>query len=593
MDVFGKEKFDQLPPKRPWDHAIELKEGAEPARAARPYHLTTTEQDVLDDFLNENLQTGRIRPSKSPWAAPLFFVKKKGGKLRPVQDYRKLNALTIKNKYPLPLISELLSSLGAAKIFTKLDIRWGFNNVRIREEDCQKAAFLTNRGLFEPTVMFFGLTNSPATFQTIMNEIFRELIMKGKVKAYIDDILIYTETLEEHRKIVEQVLDILRTNGLFLNPEKCEFEKDQVEYLGVIIGKGEAAMDPVKLRGITEWSIPKKLKDVQSFIGFCNFYRKFIKGFSTITRPLHELAKKNQPWQWTKLEQDAFDSLKEAIATAPVLRIPDAEGRFKVEADASNFATGAVLSQEHDGEWYPVAFQSESMDQAQRNYTIHDKEMLAVIRALEEWRHWLLGAKEPFEIWTDHKNLEYFMTAQNLNRRQARWNQFLAEFDYVLKHRPGKTMLKADALSRRSDHDDGSEDNKGVTLLKQPQPLDMAIKTIGEVEVDRSSDPILKKIRNYSKENKWDHEVERTVKALDQENPLWKTPGTRPRRVPVEDRPWTTVPRNIGSSYRTTLKHERKSSHIITIIRWPATLVRKRLITESRSIIGGTDFAEM
>src|SRR5262249_13853455 len=197
-----KDVFDKLPERRPWDHAIELIPGADTNVNCKIYPLTLDEQKELDSFLQEHLKSGRIRPSKSPLASPFFFVKKKDGRLRPVQDYRKLNAMTIKNRYPLPLISELVNKLKGAKYFTKLDVRWGYNNIRIRGGDEWKAAFRTNRGLFEPLVMFFGLTNSPATFQTMMNDLFRDLVAEGKVVVYIDDILIFTATIEEHRTIV-------------------------------------------------------------------------------------------------------------------------------------------------------------------------------------------------------------------------------------------------------------------------------------------------------------------------------------------------------------------------------------------------------
>jgi hypothetical protein len=208
-DVFSQASFDILPPRKPWDHAIELEPGAKHTNA-KVYPLSPSEQVALDEFIQENLASGRIRPSKSPQASPFFFVKKKDGKLRPVQDYRTLNAMTIKNRYPLPLISELINQLRGARYFTKLDVRWGFNNVRIKEGDEWKAAFRTNRGLFEPLVMFFGLTNSPATFQTMMNDIFKDLILEGVVCVYLDDILIYTKTLEEHRRVTRCVLELLQ-----------------------------------------------------------------------------------------------------------------------------------------------------------------------------------------------------------------------------------------------------------------------------------------------------------------------------------------------------------------------------------------------
>ena len=279
--VFTKASFDELPPRRPWDHAIELVPGSEP-KSSKVYPMAPDEQRQLDEFLEENLRTGRIRPSKSPMASPVFFIKKKGGDLRLVQDYRALNAMTVKNRYPLPLIKELIDKLQGAKYFTALDIRWGYNNVRMRQGDEWKAAFTTNRGLFEPLVMFFGLCNSPSTFQTMMNHIFRDLINEGKVVVYIDDVLIFTKTMEEHKEVVKRVLDLMQKHKLYLKPEKCKFHMTKVEFLGLVVSENCVEMDPIKVEGVSKWPVPKKKKDVQSFLGFTNFYCQFIKDYAKI-----------------------------------------------------------------------------------------------------------------------------------------------------------------------------------------------------------------------------------------------------------------------------------------------------------------------
>jgi len=400
-------------------------------------------------------------------AALVFFIKKKDGSLRLVQDYRALNAVTVKNRYLLPLISELVSQLRRAQYFTKLDVRWGFNNVRIKPGDEWKVAFRTNRGLFEPLVMFFGMTNSPATFQTMMNDVFRTVIAEGIVVVYLDDILIFTKTEEEHERAVRRVLEILAEHKLFLGPEKCEFHRKQIEYLGLVISENTVAMDPVKVAGVREWPTPESRTDMQAFVGFVNFYRRFIQDFSTIAQPFFDLTRSNHAWNWGTKEQEAFERLKMAVTTAPILASPQDSEPFRIEANSSDFVSGAVLSQKLPGEekWHPVAFYSKSLSPVERNYEIHDKEMLAIIHALEEWRHFLEGAWHPVEIWTDHKNLKYFMTAKKLNRRQARWSLYLACFDFKLIHRPGRSMGKPDALSRRPDHGKGASDNEDAILL--------------------------------------------------------------------------------------------------------------------------------
>jgi len=247
--VFAKEDFDILLEHRQWDHAIELIPGSEP-KSSKVYPLSPVEQKELDSFLEENLRTGRIHPSKSPMAALVFFIKKKDGSLQLVQDYQALNSMTVKNKYPLPLISELMSQLCGVRYFTKLDVRWGFNNICIKPRDEWKAAFRTNRGLFELLVMFFGMTNSPATFQTMMNDIFQNLIAEGIVVVYLDDILIFTKTEEEHAQAVQWVLQVLKENKLFLHLEKCEFYKQRIEYLGLVISENKVSMDLVKVAGV-------------------------------------------------------------------------------------------------------------------------------------------------------------------------------------------------------------------------------------------------------------------------------------------------------------------------------------------------------
>jgi hypothetical protein len=274
-----------------------------------------------------------------------------------------------------------------AKYFTKLDVCWGYNNVRIKEGDEWKATFRMNRDLFKPLVMFFGLTNSPATFQTMMNEIFQDLIMEGVVCVYIDDILIYTLSLEEHRRISRLVMERLRKHKLYLQLDKCEFEHTWIEYLVLIISEGQAEMDPVKVAGVADWPKPQNKKEVQSFLSFTNFYQWFIQDFSHHAWPLFDLTSKNAPWTWGEAQQTAFDELKHAVTSQPVLMFADDAHPFRIEADSSDFATGAVLSQQsaEDEKWHPVAFLSKSLNAVERNYKVHDKEMLAIIRALEEW----------------------------------------------------------------------------------------------------------------------------------------------------------------------------------------------------------------
>ena len=447
-DVFDKPLEGILPPPRPYDHAINLDEDFVP-KVAKAYPLSPKEKEAAEKFVDENLKEGKIRPSKSPQAAPFFFVAKKDGSLRPCQDYRYLNKHTVKDAYPLPLVSTLVDQLKGASIFTKMDVRSGYNNVRIKEGDQWKAAFITHKGLFEPTVMFFGLCNSPATFQRFMNDSFRDMIAEGWLVVYMDDLLIFSDDEETHRLRTLRVLQRMRELALPLKIEKCHFNLPEVEYLGMIVRKNTVAMDPVKVKGIADWPTPSKVKDVRSFLGFANFYRRFIPGYSNIARPLIDLTKKNTPWEWSSKCETAFTVLKKIFCMQPVLKMPDPSAPFSIATDASKHATGGVLMQQDtNGDWKPCAFLSQSLNPAERNYDIYDRELLAVIRALKEWRHYLHGSPYPVKVQTDHKNLTYFKQPQNLNRRQACWLLDLSDFDLELHHVLGKDLGAPDTLSR-------------------------------------------------------------------------------------------------------------------------------------------------
>jgi len=400
--------------------------------------------------------------------------------------------------------------MGNKKLFTKMDLQWGYNNVRIKEGDEWKAAFTTHVGSFEPVVMFFGMTNSPAMFQGMMNEIMRDLINEGKVAVFVDDVLVGTDSEEGHDEIVAEVLKWLEENDLYVKPEKCSWKTSKVNFLGVIMGQGKIEMEEEKVEGVLNWPVPKTVRDVRKFLGLANYYRWFIKNFATLAKPLNMLTRKEEKWKWEGAQQKAFEQLKGIFTTRLLLVAPNLDKEFRVEADASNFATGGVLSIKcNDNKWRPVAYISKSLNETERNYEIHDKEMLAVIRCLEAWRHFLEGAKGKFEIWSDHKNLEYFMSNQKLNRRQARWALYLSRFDFILKHVPGQRMGKVDGLSRRPDWERGVErDNKEQMLVKR-EWLEAQAAEVSEVVIDGVD--ILDRIR---KSKAKDDEVVKAVEEM-------------------------------------------------------------------------------
>lgn len=465
LDVFSKQKSERLPPHRQYDLGIDLEPGAELPKVGKLYQMSSEELRALKEFIDENLAKGYIRQSKAPCGAPVFFVKKKDGTLRLVVDYRALNRVTRKDAYPIPLTAELLDRLKAAKRFTTLDMRWGYYNVRIRDGDEWKTSFRTRYGQFEFLVMQFGLCNAPAAFQRMVNDLFHDLV-DVNVVIYLDDIIIFSENPDEHENHVREVLRRLRSADLYLKPEKCAFDTTSVDYLGLKISPGCIAMDPVKVTGVTKWPTPQNVRHVNQFLGFCNFYRRFIADYADITHPLERLKHKDVRWCWGSEEQEAFDRLKSAFVSAPVLMMPDMEAPFIVETDASDFAMGAVLSQrDESGELRPVAFYSKAMLPAERNYDIYDKELLAIVRALEEWRPYLEGSPHQVRIISDHKNLEYFMTSRDLTRRQARWSLFLNRFWFLIEHRPGRLSGGPDGMSRRPDHESEEPENSARILL--------------------------------------------------------------------------------------------------------------------------------
>jgi len=324
--------------------------------------------------------------------ALVFFVGKKDGKKRMVQDYRYLNEWTIKNNYPLLLILDVLENIGMKKVFTKMDLRWGYNNVRIKEGDEWKVAFTTLEGSFEPTVMFFGLTNLLVMFQAMMNELLRDLINTGKVAAFIDDVIIGIEGEEGHDKLVAEVIKRLEENDLYVKLEKCKWKIQEVGFLGVVIGPEGIKMEKEKVKEVLEWPTPKCVKDVQKFLGLANYYCQFIEGFAFIARPLHDLVKKDQKWNWIEKQEEVFRKLKEWFIKELVLVALDLDKKMWIEVDASDYMMGGVLLMEgEDGVWKPVAFLSKSLNETERNYKIHDKEILAIIRGLEAWWHLLEG----------------------------------------------------------------------------------------------------------------------------------------------------------------------------------------------------------
>ncbi|KAI2646312.1 Transposon Tf2-6 polyprotein [Labeo rohita] len=449
LEAFSTTKATQLPPHRPGDCAIDLLPGAVPPRG-RIFPLSQPESEAMNQYIREELAKGFIRPSTSPASAGFFFVKKKDGGLRPCIDSRALNNLTIKYRYPLPLVPPALEQLRMAKIYTKLDLRSAYNLIRIREGDEWKTAFSTTTGHYEYRVMPFGLANSPSYFQAFVNDVFRDMLNRWVI-IYIDDILIYSNSLTEHVQHVRLILQRLIEHQLYAKLEKCEFHQERITFLGYVISPEGVAMDDSKGNAVRNWPRPKTLKELQRFLGFSNFYRRFIRNFSTVAAPLSSMIKQgNNRLTWSPSAIQAYDELRQKFTTAPILHHPDPNLPFLVEVDASSTGVGAVLSQRlgQPPKTFPCAFFSHKLSSAERNYDVGNRKLLAIKLALKEWRHWLEGAKHPFTILTDHRNLEYLCSARVLNHRQARWALFFTRFQFEITYRPGSQNTKADALSR-------------------------------------------------------------------------------------------------------------------------------------------------
>ncbi|GJR83997.1 putative reverse transcriptase domain-containing protein [Tanacetum coccineum] len=415
--------------------------GAAPVARA-PYRLAPSEMKELSVQLQELLEKGFIRPSSSPWGAPVLFVKKKDGSFRMCIDYRELNKLTIKNRYPLPRIDDLFDQLQGSSVYSKIDLRSGYHQLRIKEEDILITAFRTRYGHFEFQVMPFGLTNAPAVFMDLMNRVCKPYLDKFVI-VFIDDILVYSKDEEEHGKHLKIILELLKKERLYAKFSKCDFWLDLVQFLGHVIDHSGVHVDPAKIKAIKSWAAPMTPTEVRQFLRLVGYYRRFIEGFSLISKPLTKLTQKNKKYEWGEEEEEAFQTLKQKLCSAPILALPKGTEDFMVYCDASLKGYGAVLMQREK----VIAYASRQLKVHEENYTTHDLELGAVVFALRLWRHYLYGMK--CVVFTDHKSLRYILNQKELNLRQRRWIELLSDYDCEIRYHPGKANVVADALSRK------------------------------------------------------------------------------------------------------------------------------------------------
>jgi Reverse transcriptase (RNA-dependent DNA polymerase)/RNase H-like domain found in reverse transcriptase/Integrase zinc binding domain/Chromo (CHRromatin Organisation MOdifier) domain/Retroviral aspartyl protease len=431
-----------LPPARNVAHTIPLEPGARPP-AKRMYRLSPAELVEVKKQISDLLAKGFIEPSTGPYGSPILFVQKADGSLRMVIDYRALNKITRKNRYPLPRIEDLFDSLQGAKVFSSLDLQSGYHQIRIADEDVEKSAFVTPVGAYQFRVLAFGLANSPAIFSKAMADIFKDCIGKF-VCVYLDDILVYSKDEHEHVKHLEIVLALLRKHKLYAKLSKCDFQKQSLKFLGHIVSDQGLQVDHSKVAVINEWPRPQTIKEVRSFLGLANYFRRFVQGYSSLVAPMIHLTKqeKLQPEDWTEQCEKSFTDVKALLTNAPVLAIPNPDLPYVVISDASVNGTGALLMQEGR----VCAYTSKKFIPAERNYTTTEQELLGVIHALQAWRCYLEGCVE-LTLVTDHNPLIYLQEQPHLSRRQARWQEFLSRFHYEWQYRPGRNNI-ADPISR-------------------------------------------------------------------------------------------------------------------------------------------------
>ena len=427
--------------------------------ATQAYRSNPIKKQFIEREIEDMEMRGIIRKSKSPWASPVVVVDKKDSTKRFCVDYRKLNKITKIDRYPLPRIDELLETFRTASWFTTLDLASGYWQVEMNEEDKEKTAFITHKGLYEFNVMPFGLCNAPGTFQRLMNYVLQDFLGKF-VAVYLDDIIIYSRTFEQHIDHIRQIFGALRKATLKIKIKKAYFCFPNIAFLGHIVGRNGISPDPAKVEKIRNFPEPTNLKELRGALGLFSYYRKFVKDFSKIAKPMLTLLKKDTPFLWTNKQQRAFDYLKKRLMEAPILQYPDFTRPFVLYTDASGTGLGAVLSQIDDEKRERViAYASRSLNQAECNYGITDQECLAVVWAIKHFEQYL--GLLPFKVITDHSALKFLQTADVPTGKRARWMMYLQQFQFEIVHRPGKENANADALSRIPDNPFDGVENKG------------------------------------------------------------------------------------------------------------------------------------
>jgi len=453
---------------KPWDHKIPLLNDKQP-KWMPLYSMSKDQLKKVRTYLDENLKRGFIRSSKSLTEYSILFVSKKNDTKRLCVNYRQLNKITRQDSYSLPLIKELQDQLGRAKWFTSLDLKEAYYWVWMKEGKEWKTAFWTRYGHYEYTVMPFGLKNAPATFQRLINNTLREYLDDFTI-TYLDDILIYSDDLEIHCSHVHKVLEKLNKRALYVKKSKSRFKTKEIKFLDYVIQSEQIKKNPEKTNAVRNWPPPKQVKEVQAFLRLMNYYWKFVPNYAKIAEPLTQLMRKDEKWHWDKEQKNVFHALKKSLNGTAHLRILNSTCKKVLETNASDFTVGACLYQIKNEQQRLIAYWSRKLSGPEERYEVHDKELLAIVKALQDWRPYLAGIKKPIQIYTDHKNLRNFATTKQLNQQQVRWAEQLADYEFQIHYKKGNENGEADALSRQPDHKGVkkihaeilSEDNKEI-----------------------------------------------------------------------------------------------------------------------------------
>ncbi|KAG5899439.1 hypothetical protein JTB14_033630 [Gonioctena quinquepunctata] len=440
--------------------------GARPIRQSAR-RLPLAKKEEADKIVSDMGKAGVIEPSDSPWSSPVVLVKKKDGSTRFCVDYRQLNNVTKKDSYPLPRIDDTLDTLAGSTIFSTLDLKSGYWQVELAQEDREKTAFTIGSGLWQFTVMPFGLCNAPATFERLMETVLKGLSWNTCL-VYLDDIIVVGRSFEDHVKNLEEVFLRLRNSGLKLSPKKCHLFQKEVRYLGHVVSGEGVAVDDQKIKAVKDWPIPKDIHQLRSFLGLCTYYRRYVLGFANIAKPLTRLTEGQTKFQWSEECQDSFRKLKGALINAPILSYPLPKGKFILDTDASKVGLGAVLSQIQEGQEKVIGYFSKTLSKPERNYCVTRRELLAVVKGVEHFYKYVYGRR--FLLRTDHAALKWLLQFKNPEGQVARWIERLQEFDFEIEHRAGTSHKNADALSRRPCPDDCSHcrraEEKEATLCR-------------------------------------------------------------------------------------------------------------------------------